>query len=425
MHILLAEDSRATALPVIAFLKERGHRVTHVADGAAAVAAYQADTPDLVLMDVMMPVMDGIEATRRIKTLGGRRWVPVMLLTGLSAQEEVVAGFDAGADDYLIKPIVFPVLDARMRSMQRIATIQDSLFSIFDNVYEAIITIDDTGIVRNYNQAAERIFGYRPHEVIDRNVNMLMPEPHAARHDGYLERYRRERTSCVIGIGHKAQGRRKNGALFPMRLSVTEVRRGNRSQFIGLISDISIEEQARQRIEYLALHDALTGLPNRAQFNEALDTALKSPAATMHALLFIDLDSFKPINDSLGHEAGDEALKIVAGRLRHVLAAGDFVARLGGDEFVVIVRDLPNPPTARTIAARLIEAVARPMNLGGHECRMGASIGIAMIVPQGGLGTSELLTAADNAMYAAKRAGKGRIAVAGENPPDAARAPAP
>jgi len=412
MHILLAEDSRANALPVIAFLKERGYRVSHVMDGAAAVAAYQADTPDLVLMDVMMPVLDGIEATRRIKALGGRRWVPVMLLTGLSAQEEIVAGFDAGADDYLIKPIVFAVLDARMRSMQRIANIQDSLFSIFDNVYEAIITIDEQGTVCNYNRAAERIFGYGADEVIGRNVKMLMPEPHAAAHDGYLARYLRERTPRIVGSSRKVQGRRKNGDIFPLRLAVTELRRGDRSQFIGLVSDISAEEQARQRIEFLALHDALTGLPNRAQFNEVLDATLAGPAAGRHALLFIDLDGFKPINDSLGHEAGDAALKIVAGRLRHDLAAGDFVARLGGDEFVAIARDVADTAAARAIAARLIEAVARPMQLAGEERRMGASVGIAMIEARDGRGASEILTAADNAMYAAKRAGKGRVAVA-------------
>ncbi len=412
MHILLAEDSRVSALPVIAFLKERGYRVSHVVDGAAAVAAYQADTPDLVLMDVMMPVLDGIEATRRIKALGGRRWVPVMLLTGLSAQEEIVAGFAAGADDYLIKPIVFPVLEARMHSMQRIATIQDRLFGIFDNVYEAIITIDEDGGIRDYNRAAERIFGYGADEVIGRNVKMLMPEPHAAAHDGYLARYLRERTPRIVGSSRKVQGRRKNGDIFPLRLAVTELRRGDRSQFIGLVSDISAEEQARQRIEFLALHDALTGLPNRAQFNEVLDATLAGPAAGRHALLFIDLDGFKPINDSLGHEAGDAALKIVAGRLRHDLAAGDFVARLGGDEFVAIARDVADTAAARAIAARLIEAVARPMHLAGTERRMGASVGIAMIEARDGRDASEILTAADNAMYAAKRAGKGRVAVA-------------
>lgn len=264
-----------------------------------------------------MPEMDGIEATRRIKALGGARWVPVMLMTGLTSKEEIVAGLEAGADDYLTKPIVYEVLEARMRSMQRIASIQDSLFGVLDNVYEAILTIDELGSIKSYNQAAERIFGYTAAEVVGRNVKCLMPSPYTDEHDGYLARYVKERTPHVIGIGRKVRGLRKNGDVFPMRLAVTEIRRNQSSLFIGLVSDISEEELARQRIEFLALHDPLTSLPNRAHFNDVLDAMLKKTDGTMHAVMFIDLDGFKPINDTLGHEAGDEALKAVASRLRH------------------------------------------------------------------------------------------------------------
>ncbi len=411
MHILFVDDSKATAAPAIAFLKQRGYRVTHVLDGRAAVEAFQVEKPDLVLMDVVMPEMDGIEATRRIKALGGVRWVPVMLMTALTAKEEIIAGLDAGADDYLVKPIVFEILEARMRSMQRIATIQDSLFGVLDNVYEAILTIDETGAVKSYNQAAERIFGYTATEVIGRNVKCLMPSPYADEHDGYLARYLKERTPHVIGIGRKVRGRRKNGEVFPMRLSVTEVRRNTSSLFIGLVSDISEEEQARERIEFLALHDVLTGLPNRAHFNETLDALLKQTDAAQHAVLFIDLDGFKPINDTLGHEAGDEALKAVASRLRHGLASGDFVARLGGDEFVAIARGVSGPEAALAIANRLLEAISQPLTLLGAPCQMGASIGVA-VIPLHGSTVNEILTAADNAMYSAKRAGKRRCMLA-------------
>ncbi|MBA3033208.1 MAG: diguanylate cyclase [Gammaproteobacteria bacterium] len=412
MHILFVDDSRATALPLIAFLQQEGHRVSFVQDGRAAVEAYQAEPPDLVLMDIVMPEMDGIEATRRIKALSGTRWVPVMLMTALSAKEEIVAGLDAGADDYLIKPISFEVLDARLRSMQRIATMQDSLFAILDNVFEAILTIDEAGIVQSYNKAAERIFGYTAAEMIGANVKILMPSPYAEEHDGYLARYLQERAPRAIGDVRKAQGRRKDGEIFPIRLALTEIRRPTGSLFIGLIGDISDEEAARERIEFLALNDMLTGLPNRAQFTDEMDALLKTPGASTHALLFIDLDDFKPINDILGHEAGDEALRIVARRLRHSLAASDFIARLGGDEFVAIVRDVDGPEAALKIAGRLFDAACLPMVLNGTERRMGASIGIAMI-PQHGTNAAAILTAADNAMYAAKRAGRGRIMVAG------------
>jgi len=411
MKILLAEDSKATALPVIAFLEEAGHGVVHVEDGQAAVDAFAANPPDLVLMDVVMPVMDGIAATRRIKALGGTRWVPVILMTSLSARDEVVAGLQAGADDYLIKPIIFEILHARIQSMQRIATMQDSLFGILDNVYEGILTIDEQGRVQSYNRAAESIFGYTRAEVMGRNVNMLMPAPYAAEHDGYLARYQREGTPRVIGIGRKVRGRRKNGEVFPMRLAVTEVRRGAGRLFIGLVSDISAEEAARERIEFLALHDALTGLPNRAQFTARLEALCAQPGEGLHAVLFLDLDGFKPINDTLGHEAGDAALRIAAHRLRHDLAAGDFIARLGGDEFVAICHDIVSADAALAIGNRLLAAVSQPMTLLGNPSRMGASIGIALL-PQHGDTATEILTAADHAMYAAKRGGKGLVALA-------------
>jgi diguanylate cyclase (GGDEF)-like protein/PAS domain S-box-containing protein len=362
-------------------------------------------------MDVVMPVMDGIEATRRIKALGGTRWIPIMLMTGLSSNEEVVAGLDAGADDYLIKPIVFEILQARIQSMQRIATMQDSLFGILDNVYEGILTIDEEGRIQSYNRAAEIIFGYTATEVMGRNVNMLMPAPYAAEHDGYLARYQREGAPRVIGIGRKVRGLRKDGEVFPMRLAVTEIKRGDGKRFIGLVSDISTEEASRERIEFLALHDALTGLPNRAQFNARLEALCAKPCDGLHAVLFLDLDGFKPINDTLGHEAGDEALRVAAHRLRHDLATNDFVARLGGDEFVAVCQGIASADAALAIGNRLLAAIAQPMTLLGTPSRMGASIGIALL-PQHGRTATDILTAADHAMYAAKRHGKGQVMLA-------------
>jgi len=411
MRILYAEDSPAVAAHILAVLAEQGHRVIHVMDGRAAVAAYQAEPPDLVLMDVVMPEMDGIEATRRIKALGGERWVPLIIMTGLSATNELLAGFAAGADDYLTKPINLEVLDARIQAMQRIATMQSSLIGVLDNVYEGIITINAQGVMLAFNKAAERIFGYKAAEVMGANVNMLMPNPYRDEHDGYLARYQAEGTAHIIGKGRQVSGRRKNGDIFPMHLAVTEVdgRRGR--TFIGLVRDISEEVAARERIEYLASHDSLTCLPNRVRLNEVLDTMLGS-GQTGH-LLFIDLDGFKPINDQLGHEAGDQALIEVARRLQATLQAGDFVGRLGGDEFVVILPQTTYDTTALSIARSLIASISVPMSLLATDIsrRLGASIGIAPISAAQGSRTM-ILTAADHAMYEAKRQGKGQAVLA-------------
>lgn len=253
MNILLADDSKVTALPLIAYLERQGHCVTYVQNGRAAVDSYRESPPDLVLMDVVMPEMDGIEATRRIKALGGARWVPVLIVTSLSTNDEIIAGFDAGADDYLVKPLVSKLLDARIRSMQRITFMQDRLFGILDNINDAIVTIDEAGIVSSYNIAAERIFGYDAAEIIGANVKMLMPSPYAEEHDGYLSRYLRERTPHVIGIGRKVSGRRKSGEVFPMTLSIKELRIHNDGyQFVGVVRDISESEIARKKAESAA-----------------------------------------------------------------------------------------------------------------------------------------------------------------------------
>lgn len=415
MHILYAEDSRAIARHVIAHLQALGHQVTHVANGRAAVEAYRLLPPDLVLMDVVMPELSGIEATREIKAMGGSRWVPLMIMTGLDSPQEMVAGLEAGADEYLIKPINFRVLEARINSLQRVAVIQDCLYGIFDNVFEGIVTIDGKGVITAFNKAAERIFGYAAAEVVGEKVNLLMPSPYREEHDAYLERYHREGTPHIIGFGRRVIACRKNGEHFPVMLAVTEVANANGHQYIGLLRDISAEEAAREQIEFLALHDALTGLPNRAQLNREIEQVLaaEKPAAS---LLFIDLDGFKPINDQLGHEAGDQALVTVAARLRHALAETHFVGRLGGDEFVILLQGVNDAEGALAAAQQAIAAISEPMDLldPPRQRVLGASIGIALI-PRHGRSRTELLTIADDAMYIAKRAGKRRAVLADDD----------
>lgn len=406
MKILFAEDSVELAEPIKLVLEADGHRVTHVLDGAAAVEQYLADTPDLVLMDVMMPNMDGIEACRRIKAVPKKQWVPLILLSALVASDDLIAGLEAGADDYLSKPIDLNVLVSRMRSKQRIVDIQNSLFGILDNVHEGIITIDQHGTVQSFNLAAETIFGYEPVEVLGHNVNMLMPEPYKTQHDGYLHNYLSTHDPKVIGIGRKVQGRRKNTEVFPMHLAVTKVDSTQGVRFIGLVRDISQEEEDRQHIEHLALHDPLTGLPNRASFSHQLSAGIH--AGNPFALLFIDIDGFKPVNDNFGHDVGDKVLIAIAQRMRGAVASGDFIARLGGDEFVVILQGLESAVDTQKVGMRILEKIGAPMTFNGNHCEVGASIGAALF-PLNGQTGEVILTAADNAMYQAKRTGKNRV----------------
>lgn len=408
MHILLADDSRTTSAPVKLLLTQLGYEVEQVMDGQAAVDAYCKRKPDLILMDGIMPKMDGMDAIRHIRALDPESWVPIIMMTARSSKNDLLAGLEAGADDYLPKPIDFDVLVARIAAFERIAILQQSLVGILDNVYEAIITISQTGHIRKFNKAAESIFGYAASEVLGKKVNILMPRAHAEQHDGYISNYLETGTPNIIGTGRKVEGRRKSGELFPMRLAVTEVKRAQDSLFIGLIQDISKEEAARKRIEYLALNDVLTGLPNRASFNQKLEDLQQTTSASLHLLLFIDLDGFKPVNDTLGHEAGDEALKQVALRMNRLLSKEDFAARLGGDEFVVLGHQKGEPEAGQAFAQRLLQALSEPFQLLGQAVQLGASMGALGFAP-GTQGSSELLTQADNAMYAAKNAGKGQV----------------
>lgn len=415
MHILFAEDSRMLAAPVIKMLERDGHRVTHVLDGAAAVAAYVAVAPDLVLMDVEMPAMDGLEATRKIRAIPSNKWVPIVMMTGMAGNSDLIKGLEAGADDYLFKPVDFQVLVTRMRAKQRILDLQSSYFGILENVHEGILTIDCQGRVQRYNRAAERIFGYAPGEVLGQNVNMLMPEPYKTQHDGYLANYLSSHQPKVIGGGRKVQGRRKNGEIFPMHLAVTEVESALGVQFIGLVRDISQEEEDRLRIEHLALHDVLTGLANRASFNQCLSESVRAGGA--FTLLFIDIDGFKPVNDQYGHDAGDAVLVALAQRMRHAVAGRDFVARLGGDEFVVLLSEVKDVSAVVQVAARILAKIAEPIECGSQiSCQVGASIGAARF-PADGDSSEAILNAADNAMYQAKRAGKNRLILAGQPAP--------
>jgi diguanylate cyclase (GGDEF)-like protein/PAS domain S-box-containing protein len=661
LHILLADDNKFSALPVIAFLQQEGYHVTHVHDGHAAVQAYRNTPPDLLLMDVVMPLMDGLEATRQIKALGGSRWIPIIMMTAPSVKEDIVAGLDAGADEYLVKPIDFDILAARLRSIKRIVVIQDNLNGILDNVHEAILTIDHLGTIQSFNMAAERIFGYSSADVIGNNVKMLMPSPYTEEHDGYLSRYLQERTPRVIGIGRKVQGRRKNGEVFPMRLAVTEIRRQGESHFVGLVSDISEEEAARERAEavakkidedarfikaladsvpgmvsywdkdlrcrfsnnaymewfgkapeevigktimdlmgeqlyalnepyiravlagtpqkfertltkadgsightwahyipdidahgaiegftvlvsdvtalkeaetelklaasvyqntiegimvtndestilsvnpafteitgysaeevvgqnprilnsgkhdqaffadmrqrldsngwwqgeiwnrhkdgginlermtitkipdlsgksfryasvfhditelwrkeehvrHLAFHDALTDLPNRSLLMERLDRQIAMSAREPRglAVMFLDLDRFKYVNDNLGHDIGDDLLKAVAQKLLAMVRHSDTVARFGGDEFVVLLDNPANENEIAEIANRIVATVNEPMEFRGKVAQVGTSIGIALY-PTDGETSAQLIKSADTAMYAAKDSGK-------------------
>lgn len=294
LKALIVDDTATNRQILQVFLGKLGFQVVAAEDGAQGVAAFEREAPDLVIMDVMMPVMDGYEATRRIKALSGERWVPVVFLSALDKEENLVAGLDAGGDDYLPKPVNFVVLDAKLRSLTRALALQRSLDderrlvrAMSDNLVDAMLMIDQKGTILWCNPSAEHMFGHAAQEMLGRNVKMLMPEPYQSEHDGYLSRYVDGGQPRILGVGQRQLlGLRKNGQTFPIDLGISEMRVAGERRFIGLIRDVSeraaIEQQLRENAERLqAYHDhqeAESALAQRIVSRQMQRAGLEDPS---------------------------------------------------------------------------------------------------------------------------------------------------
>ena len=276
--------------------------------------------------------------------------------------------------------------------------------SVMDRILEGIIIIDRQGVIETVNPAAEQIFGYSSDEMIGKNVSMLMPEPYASMHNMYVSSYVKTGKASIIGKrSRELIAVKKDGSTFPMELSVSEMRIGEDVFFIGSTRDISERKEQLAAIEHAALHDALTDLPNRSLLADRLRQAVLYTQRnnTQFALLLMDLDHFKEINDTLGHHYGDLILQQVSKRMCKVLRESDTVARLGGDEFAILLTS-SDTEHAVQVAKKLLTALEQPFVLEGQSLHVGGSIGIALC-PLHGDDEMTLMRLADVAMYVAKR----------------------
>ena len=282
------------------------------------------------------------------------------------------------------------------------------LQSIIRNVMDGIIMINDHGEIQGFNPAAEEIFGYSQQEALGKNLKMLMPEPDRGRHDSYIKHYLKTGQTQILGVrGREVTAARKNGEEFPMEMSVSEMMLGGHRYFIGITRDITDRKRAEKKIAHLAHYDYLTDLPNRALFLDVLGHSIALAKRNKHkvAVLFLDLDGFKKINDAYGHDAGDLLLKEVAGRLRETVRGSDAVARVGGDEFIIVLDNIDAKDNATLVAHKINVALLAPFEANGQPCHVGGSIGVSMF-PQDSKDPEQLIKQADEAMYLAKQSGK-------------------
>jgi diguanylate cyclase (GGDEF)-like protein/PAS domain S-box-containing protein len=278
---------------------------------------------------------------------------------------------------------------------------------VFGAVQEGIVVTDLRGMIISVNPAMTDVTEYKTSELIGQSVRIFNSRTHD-------RKFFRQMWSSIRSTGSwegEIWDRRKSGEIFQQWLRIRTVRddAGRPCNYVGLFTDISRMQHARTQLERLAHYDELTGLPNRALLRERMSHSIEQVRRTgaLCAALLIDLDDFKNVNDSLGHEAGDELLRLAAGRMTERLRRSDTLSRWGGDEFALILENIPSPDYAARVAQEVITRLLVPFRLAqGAEVRIGASIGISLF-PAHGDGPESLLRAADGALYLAKQGGRG------------------
>lgn len=275
---------------------------------------------------------------------------------------------------------------------------------------DAIIMMDNKGKIAFWNDAAQRIFGYAEPETRGRKLHeLIVPEPYRVDFEKGLNVSAAATQGHVIGKTLELAGLRKDGTQIVTEHSISGVSIDRQWHTICIVRDITERKQLEERIRHLANFDNLTGLPNRTLFYDRLSQAINLAQRNRHelALLYLDLDRFKAVNDTWGHDAGDDVLKVAAERIQAQVRESDTVARIGGDEFAVILPKIAGPQDAAVVAGKIVEALCAVVPLGDPKrgsIEIGASVGIA-IFPRDGEGLDPLFKAADSAMYIAKQSG--------------------
>ena len=408
--MLIADDEPSTRLIMREVLEQAGFEVIEAADGKEALRCYESAAPDMVLLDVEMPHFDGFSVCEKIRQKERLRQTPICIVTGLDDDESVDRAYRVGATDFIGKPIAWPVLGHRVRYILRASEALNEIRGLVQALPDIVFILDEQG--NTLDLATD--FELRVPTNIGA-MNGMSFEEITAQND------MRPIQKCIrlALLGGKPQIHELLLARTNVHLEIRFVARDKHS-VLAILRDITDRKKAEFEIHSLAFYDRLTGLPNRQLFSQELDTIIESTRGEQKqfAILFLDLDRFKRINDTLGHSTGDELLKAVATRLQGCLRAADRVvhanqdcwdnvrlARLGGDEFVIVLRDVGSEDAAASAASRVIDSFAQPFHCEGHQFVITPSIGIA-IYPQDGNTNDELLMNADAAMYTAKAAGR-------------------
>lgn len=290
---------------------------------------------------------------------------------------------------------------------------EQRLRQILDTSYDAFVGVDHNGLIIEWNQQAETIFGWSRAEALGQKMDeMIIPENYRDAHQQGMKNFVKTGEAKVLNRRLQLDATRKSGEIFPTEMAITHLTNAGQHEFYAFIQDISERKSDEERLRNSASTDALTGLKNRSYFNTCLPEAMARCRRnkTNMALLYLDIDHFKSINDHLGHEAGDRLLNEFSDRLKLALREVDIVCRLGGDEFTVIAEGIAHDESAGIVASNILRALNQGDWLGGSVLKVTSSIGIA-IYDGRAIESDQLVALADKAMYKAKHSGRNNFKV--------------
>jgi len=412
--VLVVDDDPVMRMLMLRMLEQVGLPAIEAENGERAVALFAERSPDLVLLDVDMPGMDGFSVCRAIRAQEQHHAVPVIMVTGGDDLDAVTQAYEDGATDFVSKPINWPILGHRvlyvLRASDAIARLRVADAhnrAVLAAIPDTFFRLSPEGVYLDYEQGHAPAAVFNEQACAGRHVSDVLPQPIAERLMAQLEAVLS--TQSIRSVDYELE---RDGAVHHFEARLVNTGAG---AVLGLVRDISERKRTEEQIRRLAYCDSLTGIPNRQAFLETLERELARSRqyGNKFAVLFMDLDSFKRINDTLGHDIGDLLLKVVSERLRETIRPSDMVsrsehanlARLGGDEFTILIPDLECVDDALNVAHRVRDAMRRSFLLDGHEIFVTASIGISLY-PEDGEDCTSLLKYADTAMYHAKNCGK-------------------
>ncbi|QSB00891.1 EAL domain-containing protein [Methylomonas sp. EFPC1] len=414
---ILAIDDTPANLALLGLALQDDYQIQIATSGAKGLELALDEPPDLILLDIMMPDMDGYETCRRIKASPLLKDIPIVFVTALNEIQAEALGFSLGAADYLTKPISIEIARLRIRNLlqreqfrqelQRREAGQRLAASVFAHTHDSVVITDSENRIIDVNAAFSRITGYAREEVLGKNPSILK----SGRQSAEFYKAIWQALNAHDHWSGELWNRNKKGEVFAALTSISVVRDddGKIHHYIGLSADITPLKNHEYDLERIAHFDPLTGIPNRVLLADRLAQALAHThrAGNHMAVCYLDLDGFKPVNDQFGHEAGDQLLIEISLRIRDCLRAGDTVARIGGDEFVLLLLDFNDTRECEAVLERMLCKVAEPLSIDDNQVCVSASVGLTLY-PDDLASADTLLRHADQAMYVAKQRGKNR-----------------